>query len=65
MAKTKLKNKFVSKFTKTKLSKKKMYHLDDETNETVGVPGLIQPSEYDLQDELSRLDSFSYGRYNE
>jgi len=29
----------------------------------VGLPGLFQPTEYDVIDELSRLDSFAYGNY--
>ena len=34
---------------------------DNDITETAGIPGLLQPTEYDLMDELSRLDSFSYG----
>ena len=28
------------------------------------VPVLVEPTIHDLQDELSRLDSFAYSRYN-
>ena len=29
--------------------------------EGVGLPGMLQPTEHDIHDELSRLDSFAYG----
>lgn len=29
------------------------------------IPGLFQPTEHDLNDELSRLDSFAYSSYND
>ena len=35
----------------------------DLVNE-VGLPGLFQPTEHDVADELSRLDSFTYGNYH-
>jgi hypothetical protein len=38
---------------------------DKDLDENVGLPGTFQPTEHDLYDELSRLDSFSYARYTE
>jgi len=32
--------------------------------EDVGLPGMYHPTEHDVMDELSRLDSFSHGEYN-
>jgi len=33
------------------------------STERVGIPAFIEPTEHDLNDELSRLDSFTYARY--
>jgi hypothetical protein len=38
---------------------------NSDMEETVGLPGTLQPTERDLYDELSRLDSFIYSRYTE
>lgn len=38
---------------------------DKDMEETVGLPGTFQPTERDIYDELSRLDSFTYTRYLE
>ena len=35
------------------------------TEKTAGIPGLFMPTEHDINDELSYLDSYSYSRYNE
>jgi hypothetical protein len=37
---------------------------DTESGITTGVTGLYHPSESDIMDELSRLDSYQYGKYN-
>ena len=29
----------------------------------VGIPVWLEPTTYDIQDELARLDSFAYSRY--
>ena len=42
--------------------------LDVESNveeQTVAIPGLLEPNIHDLNDELSRLDSYAYAQYNE
>jgi hypothetical protein len=31
----------------------------------VGLPIMIEPTEHDIRDELSYLDSYTYSRYNE
>lgn len=37
------------------------------TNEKIetGIPVLLEPNRYDIQDELVRMDSYIYSRYNE
>lgn len=35
-----------------------------ENDEKIGIPAYLEPTEYDLHDELSRLDSFNYSKYN-
>lgn len=32
--------------------------------EDVGLPGMFQPTEHDLMDELARMDSFANQEYN-
>jgi hypothetical protein len=32
---------------------------------TVGLPVMLPPSEHDVNDELSYLDSYTYGRYTQ
>lgn len=39
--------------------------ITDKDIDGVDIPGLFQPTEHDLNDELSRFDSFSYATYNE
>lgn len=42
--------------------------LEVESNveeKTVAIPGLLEPNIHDLNDELSRLDSYAYAQYNE
>lgn len=42
--------------------------LEVESNveeQTVAIPGLLEPNIHDLNDELSRLDSYAYAQYNE
>lgn len=34
-----------------------------EVQQKVGIPALLEPTEYDIRDELVRLDSFAYSRY--
>lgn len=47
---------------KKQIEKRKVKVLDDEDNiiETseVGLPGVIRPGEWDLEEELSGMDSF-------
>lgn len=31
---------------------------------TVGIPVLLEPNIHDIHDELSRMDSFTYSKYN-
>jgi hypothetical protein len=67
MANTKNKNKtllLIKKAVKVRTNAKSNI-AENVTEETVGLPGLIQPTEYDLHDELVRMDSFSYRQYNE
>ncbi len=33
--------------------------------QTVAIPALLEPNIHDLNDELSRLDSYAYAQYNE
>ena len=35
------------------------------TDRTAGIPGLFAPTEHDIRDELSYLDSYTYSKYNE
>lgn len=58
MANTKLKNKRIDLIKKA--VKSRSFEKKRISDETVGIPGLIQPSEYDLRDELIRMDSFAY-----
>jgi hypothetical protein len=37
---------------------------DNESGATRGIAGLFHPSQSDIMDELSRLDSYQYGKYN-
>jgi len=30
----------------------------------VGIPAFLEPTEYDMHDELARLDSYAYARHN-
>jgi hypothetical protein len=30
----------------------------------VGIPAYLEPTDYDLHDELARLDSYAYARHN-
>ena len=39
--------------------------VTDKDIDGADIPGLFQPTEHDLTDELSRLDSYSYSSYNE
>jgi len=36
----------------------------ESTTKTVGLPAMIEPTEHDIHDELSMLDSYNYSRYN-
>jgi hypothetical protein len=70
MAKIKPKNKTIlikELVKKTMASRKKKPVVKEkvETEQLVGIPGLVQPTEHDLQDELVRMDSFAYRNYNE
>ncbi len=38
---------------------------DEVQYKKVGLPGMIEPNEHDIRDELSYLDSYNYSRYNE
>lgn len=38
---------------------------EDSSNKTVGLPTMLIPTEHDIREELSMLDSYSYSRYNE
>ena len=65
MSKSKLKKRIVIKMSSKKRARGRP-HKDviintKDISETAGIPGLIQPTEYDMMDELTRLDSFSYG----
>ena len=67
MANTKSKNKsltLIKNAIKIRTNAKSS-STEEVTEETVGLPGFIQPTEYDLHDELARMDSFSYRQYNE
>lgn len=37
----------------------------ENTDINIGVPTLLEPNIHDIHDELVRMDSFSYSRYNE
>lgn len=43
----------------------------DATNNTdekvmdMGIPVMLEPTIHDIHDELARMDSFSYSRYND
>ena len=37
--------------------------LDSPVPQKVGITTYLEPTEYDLHDELSRLDSFTYAKY--
>jgi hypothetical protein len=57
---------------KNKKLKKKVIHLEKTAKPRIPrkplyrdeLPSVIEPTENDLYDELSRLDSFAYSRYN-
>lgn len=34
-------------------------------NTDSGIPALLEPNVHDINDELIRMDSFAYSRYNE
>lgn len=60
----------VNKSFNTKLAFKRTKRVLDKSptankimDETVGIPGLFEPTEYDLRDELSRLDAFNMRQY--
>lgn len=59
----------VNKSLKTKINRNRVkFELDkplqtEIMNETVGIPCLFQPTEYDLRDELSQLDAFNMKQY--
>jgi hypothetical protein len=36
----------------------------ETTTKTVGLPAMIEPTEHDIRDELSMLDSYNYFRNN-
>ncbi len=46
--------------------KKKVVEVSNhaEIQQKVGIPAFTEPTDYDLQDELVRLDSYAYSRYN-
>ena len=50
----------------TNFPKKKSIGTEDVpvVPQKTGIPAYLEPTEYDLHDELSRLDSFTYARYN-
>ena len=35
-----------------------------KVSHNTGIPAFIEPTIHDLHDELSRLDSFAYSKYN-
>lgn len=38
---------------------------EGSVDHTVGVPVLLEPNIHDIYDELSRMDSFAYSKYNQ
>ena len=38
---------------------------ESSSDRTAGIPGLFLPTEHDVRDELSYLDSYTYSQYNE
>jgi hypothetical protein len=38
--------------------------LKKRVSKEIGLPALIEPTIHDINDELFRLDSFAYSRYN-
>jgi hypothetical protein len=55
-----------NKLTATKKSVKRTIVEVKKPNKklvTVGVPGLFEPNEHDIYDELSRLEAFSMRNY--
>lgn len=47
--------------------KKVIVHTDGEdvSYKRVGLPAMLPPTEHDINEELSMLDSYAYSRYNE
>ena len=68
MIKTKSKKTTATKRTKDQkrplFQNNSYYNSEEESNENTGITGLYHPSESDIMDELSRLDSYQYGKYN-
>lgn len=50
---------------KTKRVKKTSENTELSKNTKAGLPVLLEPNIHDLYDELSRMDSFAYSRYNQ
>lgn len=65
MAKPKSKKRIVIKMSPKKRGRgrprKDVVINNKDMVETAGIPGLLQPTEYDMMDELTRLDSFQGG----
>lgn len=38
-------------------------NVSNETEKQTGIPALLEPNIHDINDELVRMDSFTYGRY--
>jgi hypothetical protein len=70
MAKTKTKIntlELIKKTVQARASKKTINPIVDKeaVMETVGIPGLMQPSDYDLNDELGLLDGYNAKTFTE
>lgn len=50
---------------KAKRSKKEPNNNGLEKNTKSGLPVLLEPNIHDIHDELVRMDSFAYSRYNQ
>jgi hypothetical protein len=52
-------------FTRKKRGRPKKIYADGELPvKKVGLPLVFAPTEYDLKEELSMLESYTYARYN-
>jgi hypothetical protein len=50
---------------KSKRSAKESDNKDLTKNTKSGLPVLLEPNMHDIHDELVRMDSFAYSRYNQ